>query len=364
MMGTYTKDWKNERWPWFPADFTMSHFNAAHPRMQAAGYLRGDEPLFFENLHPKHSRYESRLPGVRMRCFVNCLDDPETGRMRFTEVPLVLDTLWADMDREKLTLVWRGNTAIRSEEFGEVRHAYFISERLDDAPASLEHCHTAFIKALATEEEGFALETEQEEVRTAEPVIAAEAAAAAPGMAAAEVPEEEAPTRQAPVIDPEAIKSQVKSIITQTGFNIDSLSPGIRDRINQEMDKVIDRMAERDTAKVLEEQQASLHASLSAALAKSGLDTDNLPPMSGKARQEQIRMLNELGLDNAEAVLDDPDFSKIFTTLVALYPKLGLDPENISPMIERTKEHLQRMSDGLSSGAGKDRSSGGETGLK
>ena len=273
--------------------------------------------------------------------------------MRFTEVPLVLDTLWADMDREKLTLVWRGNTVIQSEEFEEVRHAFFMSEPLDGEPASFATCRDAFMAALAEEGEGFALEAPPAPgAGTVEPAVAAEAAAVAPETGAAKIPMAETTEGAPPPADPAAIKNQAITILTQAGINLDTLPPDVKNRIDSEMDRVINRMKEKDPSKILEEQRANLDASLSAALAKAGLDAGNLTPMSGKARQEQIRMLRELGLDNPEMALDDPGFSSIFNAMVALYPKLGIDPENISPMIQRTKEHVQRMSGGFNSIAG------------
>ena len=64
-LGSYGGSYRKTRWPWFPVDFDFSYFNAAAPDMQVEGFLRGDEPLLFENLHPEHAKYESRLPGVR-----------------------------------------------------------------------------------------------------------------------------------------------------------------------------------------------------------------------------------------------------------------------------------------------------------
>jgi hypothetical protein len=101
-VGTYKGRWLKERWPWFPDDFDWSYFNAAPEDQQVEGYLHGDEELEFQNLHPNHPVYKSWLPGLRARAFVQIeVPDPDTPS-EFREVTLNLDTLWIDMDSERL----------------------------------------------------------------------------------------------------------------------------------------------------------------------------------------------------------------------------------------------------------------------
>ena len=42
------------------------HFNAAPREQQVKDYLKGDEWLAMENLHPEHAVYRCRLPGLRL----------------------------------------------------------------------------------------------------------------------------------------------------------------------------------------------------------------------------------------------------------------------------------------------------------
>ena len=98
MVGNYKGRWLKDRWPWFPGDFNWNYFNAAPADQQIEGYLRGDEELEFENLHPKHQIYKSRLPGLRTRCFFN--ERLQNGALLFREVRMNLDTLWINMDEE------------------------------------------------------------------------------------------------------------------------------------------------------------------------------------------------------------------------------------------------------------------------
>ncbi len=353
LLGTYTKDWKNTRWPWYPADFDGSHFNAAPPQMQVEGYLRGDEPLFFENLHPEHPRYESRLPGLRARCFLNRRESPDSDRMRFDEVPMLLDTLWADMDNERLVLVWRGNTPVWSEDFEEVSHLFIMSERLDADPAPPGRCRELFLAALTAEEAGFALEPEgtsaSQPVESAAPV---EAAAASVASAAPEaiVPAAEAQEEQPEIkLDPAEIKARANAILSGAGMDMDALSPETRARIDREMDSLLNDMTETDTTKVVEKRKAELESKLADTLAPVGLDPQNPPPVSVQARQEQIVMLNGLGVGNAEELFQDPDFARMMNLLSAMYTHAGFDPENLAPLMKRAKmqmEHLNRTFSG------------------
>lgn len=154
-LGTYDKEWIKERWPWLPVDFDYSFFNAAHPDQWMEGYLRGDEPLRFENMHPKHAVYESRLPGLRARCFVSQTTNWKVGlkseeaQSRFHEVPMALDTLWVDMEKEKLVLIWRGSIPVRSFKFRDIENLMILTESLEERPAKgLDHYEALMKTAL------------------------------------------------------------------------------------------------------------------------------------------------------------------------------------------------------------------------
>lgn len=162
-MGTYKGNWFKERWPWYPKDFDWGYFNAAPPDMQVDGYLNGDESLYFENLHPVHAAYRSRLPGIRVRLFLSVVDPAVNDGPKFHEVPLRLDTLWADMDSEKLALVWRGIVEVSSEDYEEIHHAFLITEKLEDTALSLEHYHDLFLKQIEADDIIEADEPEVEE---------------------------------------------------------------------------------------------------------------------------------------------------------------------------------------------------------
>lgn len=131
--GSYRGKWLKERWPFLPDDFDFTYFNAAPEDQQFRKYLRGDEELRFENLHPRHPVFKSALPGLRIRCFL--AERTKDGK-KLREVPLNLDTLFVDMDKETLVLVWRGNAPVQSDEMTEIEQALAVSEPIKEAPAA------------------------------------------------------------------------------------------------------------------------------------------------------------------------------------------------------------------------------------
>ncbi|MFC1852065.1 DUF2169 domain-containing protein [candidate division CSSED10-310 bacterium] len=172
--GSYGGSWLEKWWPWFPEDFDWSFYNGAPPDMQVRGYLRGDEDLYFENLHPVHAQFKSRLPGIRTRCFCHRTQSTPDQSPQFQEVQLNLDTLWVDLDTEKLVLVWRGWISVQSEEFEDISAAFIVSEKLSEQPHPVDFYQRLFEQHMATQE--FVPEAPEAEERVASINVAEEMA--------------------------------------------------------------------------------------------------------------------------------------------------------------------------------------------
>jgi len=160
--GKYDKRYLKERWPYYPEDFDWGHFNFAPADQQLEGYLQGDEEVLFRNLHPRHMEFRTRMPGIRLRCF---LDERIKARQQLREVPMKLDTFWADPAAEIGVLVWRGNAVVRSEKFLEVTHLLVASEKLQAAPAPLSSFDAVLSSAVLAGQE----EEEEEDLEPEEP---------------------------------------------------------------------------------------------------------------------------------------------------------------------------------------------------
>jgi uncharacterized protein YjbI with pentapeptide repeats len=131
LVGEYAERWKHERWPWLPDDFDWAYFNAAPLDQQVNGFLKGDESLYFKNLHPVHSQWRAALPGTRVRCFSS---ERIQGRPRFREIKMELDTLWVDMDESRLVLVWRGLAVVASPDAKQIDELLIIQEPVQQVP--------------------------------------------------------------------------------------------------------------------------------------------------------------------------------------------------------------------------------------
>jgi len=124
----YGAAWKRTRAPFYSDDFDWTYFHEAPADQQLDGYLRGDETLTFENLHPAAASWQAKLPALRIRVFVKTTD------ARIFEPEMQLDTLLADLDDEKLELVWRGHCPIRELDMSDVGVVLLAAEDLADAP--------------------------------------------------------------------------------------------------------------------------------------------------------------------------------------------------------------------------------------
>ncbi len=122
-----------ERAPYYSSDFDWRFFSAAAEDQQLEGYLRGDEQIVLQNLHPEAAVFKTQLPGLRLRAF--CKD--EMGDFR--EIGMVLDTLYCEPDEGTVKLTWRGLTEVKEDDLADVTHVYIASEPLDSKPLSAEH---------------------------------------------------------------------------------------------------------------------------------------------------------------------------------------------------------------------------------
>jgi uncharacterized protein YjbI with pentapeptide repeats len=106
-----------------PATMDWGYFNSA-PADQQIPYLRGDEWILLEGLHPTAAQVRSRLPGVEARVLLQA--PPITGAAG-TEIELRCDTLWIDADALRCTLTWRGVLAIPEHAAPDLQRGRIIA---------------------------------------------------------------------------------------------------------------------------------------------------------------------------------------------------------------------------------------------
>ncbi|MEL7447981.1 MAG: DUF2169 domain-containing protein [Pseudomonadota bacterium] len=122
----YGENYRQKRAPYYASDFDWRWFNAAPSDQQLAGYLNGDEELAFENMHPAAPALNARLPGLRLRAFAS---DAQGARR---EIPMQLDTLFADLDEGLVWLTWRGLDAVATDDLSDITSLLFAEEKLEE----------------------------------------------------------------------------------------------------------------------------------------------------------------------------------------------------------------------------------------
>lgn len=145
-LGTFDAKWKKDRWPWLPEDADPSFANAAPEDQQLREYLTGDELVRLENLHPQHSSFEFRLPGVRVHAFY--VRSVGSG-FRHQEIGMRLDTLFVNMEAGTLVLVWRGLIPLPHPDLEETDFVLVDSEILKETPKPASYYQAVFAEETA-----------------------------------------------------------------------------------------------------------------------------------------------------------------------------------------------------------------------
>ncbi|WP_437840577.1 DUF2169 family type VI secretion system accessory protein [Sorangium sp. So ce1153] len=95
-----------------PDDLFWEYFQAAPPD-QRTPFLRGDEWIVMDGLHPSAPRVRMRLPGARGFARVHGLSD--LGVDEREALPLSADILRIDGDEQRCTMTWRGSFPVPAE---------------------------------------------------------------------------------------------------------------------------------------------------------------------------------------------------------------------------------------------------------
>lgn len=166
--GTYDRAWTETRFPYFPDDFDPGFFHAApEPQRLRGRFWTGTEEVALRHLLPGRPFVTTRLPGLRPRGFVERETD---GRTRFSEVPLVLDTIVVDGDAERIVCTWRGSVEVADKQLSNVSRLFLMHDPVDSgrSAAGCRERMEAHLRLRQIEESGFEATnpSEDEEART------------------------------------------------------------------------------------------------------------------------------------------------------------------------------------------------------
>lgn len=128
--GTYDDNYLKQHAPGFAPDIDWKHFNLATSDQWFEAPLQGDESFSFEHLHREKPLLEGRLPGFKVRSFIEVVRDREKPGLR--EVPLRLTTAWFFPNDERCILVFHGLTPISTDDASDVELLMGAVERIGE----------------------------------------------------------------------------------------------------------------------------------------------------------------------------------------------------------------------------------------
>jgi uncharacterized protein YjbI with pentapeptide repeats len=143
-IGTYDAKWLKERYPGYAEDLDPSFFNVAPADQWIDGYFRGDESFVLEHLHPTEPRIESRLPGLRARCFITREGD---AAQQLEEIELRIDTVQLLPHRKRGVVIFRGATEVSEDDAADVKVLLGAVEKMGE-PRPLSHYQTVLAQRL------------------------------------------------------------------------------------------------------------------------------------------------------------------------------------------------------------------------
>jgi len=334
-LGTYDEKWLRERWPWFPEDFDPAFFNTTPPDQQIEGYFRGDEEIVIENMHPEKSVIQTRLPGIRTRCFVNQRVNRE---LAFKEVQLYLDTVWLIPHEEIGILIWHGAVPVAGEEAEDIEHVLVVSEKLDEDPKSLEHYYQLLLTKLE-EEELEEMEEAEEEVMEESMEEPGEIELKKSEAEEPEIPEETQKLIARLEIEAKEAEKELREKLKKLGLDPDEfLKPAPPSTSKEDLppEKLIEK---------LEKETKEAEGALKKELQKLGIDPEEFFHPSLKETKEKEISVKEMIESLRKAGVHDPQLEKEILEMEKETQKAQKELEELlskTEQIEREEESASK----------------------
>jgi len=133
--GTYDEQWLKTRFPAYADDMDLSIFNAAPSDQWLPAFFKGDEAFAVHGMHREKAEVRGTLPGAAVRCFLKLRD---AKGPTFRDVGMRPETLWLVPDAQRAILVFRGVTAIDTDDAADVEALMLAAEAMD-APRTIEY---------------------------------------------------------------------------------------------------------------------------------------------------------------------------------------------------------------------------------
>ncbi|MGB6054435.1 MAG: DUF2169 domain-containing protein [Burkholderiaceae bacterium] len=153
-LGKFDDSWIKRTWPHLPDDTQLEFFHTAPADQRSTGYFVGNEAIELRGMHPRRSTLQTRLPGLRARCFIHRRESE--GKETFGEIDARLDTVWLFPELECGIVLYRAQTATLDDDASDVLHVMAEWESLTDTALSFDHYQQLFRRRLQ-EDAGLAI---------------------------------------------------------------------------------------------------------------------------------------------------------------------------------------------------------------
>ena len=135
-VGTYGDAWLKSNHPGHAVDFDWAFYNTVPSDQWAPTFFAGDETIQIAGMHADHPLITSRLPGMRVRAFLNLA---RQGEQTLTEIDMRCETVVLFPGQLKGVVLYRGGCPITDIDGKDVVDTLLAYERLGDPPRSVEH---------------------------------------------------------------------------------------------------------------------------------------------------------------------------------------------------------------------------------
>ena len=137
MAGTYDTQWLQRDHPGLPADADPHIHQAAQSAQWNDGFFDGGEEIVLQGFRPDSQPWHSRLPGMRLRCFVAQV--MEDGVEVTREVPLRIDTVWLFPEAGLGVAIHRGALPVSDPDAKDIATLMLAYERMSDPQRDPAH---------------------------------------------------------------------------------------------------------------------------------------------------------------------------------------------------------------------------------
>jgi hypothetical protein len=240
-LGKFDPSWLANTWPHLPRDTDKKYFHVAPEDQRMAGFLRGDETIQIDNMHPQRAHISAALPGLRARCFVN---RRVNGTEQFCELQAHAETVWLFPELECGIVLYRATTDVVDEDADDILHIMAEWEPMAQPPRDASHYEQQFKGNVPASADAANSQTTQMAPPAAAPADVASSATPTPAVSptvTATAPEASLPDSAKTSLELQDLErlsadfdKHFQAVMRENNLTEEDLAPYLRDDFGQE----------------------------------------------------------------------------------------------------------------------------------